>query len=357
MSKLDDILDTLAHRQPEFVPLMEDFGDDNAEQHFLPPMPSDPLERRFAEAEFLGNWMIGAGGGGLQSERIEEGPDSYLLRWENGARWRIHLRPQWWREYCDLPVQQEGDLQRMPLPDPDNPARYAGVAERVRAIEARGYLPTGGIMGFFSGVWYFCRPFETFLEDLVLRPGFARVLVDRIGAFNLAAAQHLLECGVRVIGFADDLGHNRGTFFSPSVYREFFLPWHRRLADLCHAHGAYVNMHSHGNINAIVGDLCDAGIDILNPVGPSDGMDLAQLKRRYGHRMTLMGGVSKFIGEMSRSELREHLEQVFRVGAAGGGFIAYSEGSIPINMTRENLAYYLQLRRELSARYGRRGPG
>ncbi|MGQ9681890.1 MAG: hypothetical protein ACUVX9_05065 [Anaerolineae bacterium] len=67
-------------------------------------------------------------------------------------------------------------------------------------------------------------------------------------------------------------------------------------------------------------------------------------------------GVSQYIGEMSRSELREHIEQVFRVGAEGGGFIASSEGSIPINMTHENLAYYLQLRRELAMHYGRRRP-
>ncbi len=353
MTQLQDMLDTLAHRQPEHIPMMEDFGDANAEALFLPAMPADPLERQFAYAQYLGNWMIGAGGGGLQSRRVDEAADHYLLQWENGAIWRIHLRPQWWREYCTLPVQDEADLARMPLPDPDAPARYEGVAERVRAVEARGYFPTGGIMGFFSGVWYFCRPFEAFLEDLVLRPGFAHALVERIGAFNLAAARQLLERGVRAIGFPDDLGHNRGTFIAPRIYREFFLPWHRRLAELCHSYGAYVDMHSHGNINAIMDDLCEAGIDILNPVGPSDGMDLAQLKRRYGQRMTFMGGVSKFVGRMTRQELYDHVAQVFRVGTVGGGFIAFSEGNIPIDMDPANVAYYLDLRRELSARYGR----
>jgi uroporphyrinogen-III decarboxylase len=68
-------------------------------------------------------------------------------------------------------------------------------------------------------VWYFCRPFTAFPVDLIENPSFAHELVDRIGAFNLAAAKRLLECGVRAISYPDDLGHNRGTFFSPKIYR------------------------------------------------------------------------------------------------------------------------------------------
>ena len=80
--------------------------------------------------------------------------------------------------------------------------------------------------------------------------------------------------------------YSRATFISPALYREFFYPWHRRLVELCHDYGAYVNIHSHGNINAIMPLLYEASIDILNPVGPSDGMDLAELKVRYGDRIT-----------------------------------------------------------------------
>jgi hypothetical protein len=144
--------------------------------------------------------------------------------------------------------------------------------------------------GFFSGVWYFWRPFDAFMVDLLETPARARAR-RRVAEFNLQAAERLLACGVQSIAFPDDLGYNTATFMSPRLYREYFCPWHQRLAALCHDYGAVVNMHSHGNINGILPLLADAGIDILNPVGPSDGMDLAALKARYGDR-DVQGGVS-----------------------------------------------------------------
>ncbi|MHB0878522.1 MAG: uroporphyrinogen decarboxylase family protein [Anaerolineae bacterium] len=154
--------------------------------------------------------------------------------------------------------------------------------------------------------------------------------------------------------FGGDMGYNQGTFMSPRTFERLLLPWYARYCELAHAHGAYTSMHCHGNINAIMPMLCDAGIDIINPVGPGDGMDLADLKSRYGSRMTLMGGISKFIGQMSKEELKAHLEEVFRVGSPGGGFIAYSKGSIPVDMTAENVRYYLDLKADLSCRFGHR---
>jgi len=70
--------------------------------------------------------------------------------------------------------------------------------------------------------------------------------------------------------------------------------------------------------------------------------------------MTFMGGLSKFIGRMSASELHSHLREVFRVGSPGGGFILYSEGGIPIDMPRANVYLYLLLRRQLARLFGRR---
>jgi hypothetical protein len=273
---------TTAARRPEAFRARRT-SHDNARAKFVPSFKTaDPLERAVARAEFMDNAMVHVGGGGLRAQTVERTASAYLQQWENGARWTIHTRPQWWRAYDHYPLRVLADLESVTWPDPDDPARYAGVAEKVRYFSGRGYFCQGSINGFFSGVWYFWRPFEEFLVELVEQPRLAHALVDRVGEFNLRMAQHLLECGVHAISFPDDLGYNTALFISPHLYQEFFYPWHRRVAELCHSHGAYVNMHSHGNLNAIMPLLVEAGIDILNPVGPSDGMNLAEPKAFFG---------------------------------------------------------------------------
>jgi len=39
----------------------------------------------------------------------------------------------WAREYLKYPVESEEDLDRLELPDPDDPERYEGVEEAIKA--------------------------------------------------------------------------------------------------------------------------------------------------------------------------------------------------------------------------------
>jgi len=79
-------------------------------------------------------------------------------------------------------------------------------------------------------------------------------------------------------------------------------------------------------------------------------MNLKELKGKYGERITFLGGVSKFIGKMSREELEQHLKEVIEIGSSGGGFMTMAEGGIPDLMSRKDFEFYL----EISRKYRRR---
>jgi len=105
-------------------------------------------------------------------------------------------------------------------------------------------------------------------------------------------------------------------------------------------------MHSHGNINAVVPLLVEAGLDVLNPVGPSDNMDLAVLKKLFGDHLCLQGGLSKHIGFMNNKELRQHIVDRLRIGSPGGGFILSSEGSLSYEMSENHFLAFVKLSRK-----------
>lgn len=76
-----------------------------------------------------------------------------------------------------------------------------------------------------------------------------------------------------------DIGDKNGTIFSPTFLRRELIPRLKKEIEPVKQAGIKVIFHSDGNIMSILDDLVDAGIDGLNPIEPSAGMNLAFLKK------------------------------------------------------------------------------
>lgn len=157
----------------------------------------------------------------------------------------------------------------------------------------------------------------------------------------------MLEAGVDCIAFVDDLGSENALLFRPELYDRFFFPWHAALCDLAHSFGAHVHMHSHGNINRILDRIVDTGIDMLNPLDPTEGMDLATIKEKYGRRVTLVGGMDKFIFEQNMDEIERRLQRALNIGSPNGRFILMDTGGIPETFSKQKFDQFLAVSRRL----------
>lgn len=376
VNRFECVLSTVLHEDPPVTPQSIGFTNEMSRAKFTPFIERGAVElesevsratyemtvgdsrrpeRALKIAEFMDNFFVGVGGGGFRIKRIvETGADWNTVEWETGAKWRVGTaKTMWARQYIDYPVKTEDDLDDLELPDPDDPCRYEGIENAVRHAVDKRFFPICGINGFFSGVWYFLRgPLEVSLKDMYMKRDFYEKLIAIIGEFNLKAEKNLLERGAIMIGWPDDLGYRGGTFMNPKLYEELLYPWHVKAIELAHKYGAFINMHSHGNIDAVVPLLAEAGLDVLNPVGPTDNMDLKALKDEYGDDVCFQGGLSKHIGFMKPEGLKEHLLDRLRVGTPEGGFILSSEGDIPVEMSLENFETFLKL----SKKYRRNRP-
>ncbi len=359
MTQRDAVLATLKHEPVDFVPGFCFFATPQAEELLLPVVlpavlpggRADNQEKRAIDlSKALGNCMIDVHGN-LRYRVVEEGDNYEIQEFENSTRRFINFRPEWFYENRYRPLDSSEDINELNLPDVNNPDRWIDQRRDVERFIGEGFFTRGTLNGFYSGVWYYCRKYENFVMDLAEGNDFVQELINKWGGFILESGRQLLECGVDSIYWTDDMGSNEGLLISPDMYRRYFFPWHKRAADLAHEYGKIAIMHSHGNINKILPDIIETGIDILDPVGPSDSMDIGAIKEAFGDRITLMGGISRFIGDMPKEELRDHLEEVYRTGCPGGGFIPMEEGGVPKNMSRENFKFYLQYRRELSSRH------
>jgi uroporphyrinogen decarboxylase len=76
--------------------------------------------------------------------------------------------------------------------------------------------------------------------------------------------------------------------------------------------------------------IIDSGINCLDPIDPIGGLDIGQIKQKYGDCVALKGNVNcaQTLTFATEKEVVEETKEVIRKAAPGGGFILSSSNSI-----------------------------
>lgn len=138
------------------------------------------------------------------------------------------------------------------------------------------------------------------------------------------------------IFWCDDMGYKDRSFFSNETYREMIQPFQKRAVGWAHSHGIPARLHSCGNIMSLLPDILETGIDALNPIEVKAGMDPILIKKTYGDRLVLHGGVNAVLWD-HKDEIVENIEQTIPILKENGGYIFSSDHSIPNSVTLENM--------------------
>jgi uroporphyrinogen decarboxylase len=137
------------------------------------------------------------------------------------------------------------------------------------------------------------------------------------------------------IHWPDDMGYKGTTFFSNEMYREMLKPVHKRAVDWAHNHGIYAHLHSCGNIMSRIDDLMEIGLDALNPLEVKAGMEPLTLKKNYGDKLVLHGGINAVLWD-DKEAIIEEIRRVIPALKENGGYIFSSDHSVPNSVSLEN---------------------
>ncbi|MHC4561746.1 MAG: uroporphyrinogen decarboxylase family protein [Planctomycetota bacterium] len=96
--------------------------------------------------------------------------------------------------------------------------------------------------------------------------------------------------GIEAVMIGDDIAFKSGPFLAPKWFDEHYMPRLARVIDAHHAKGMKVMFHTDGDAMPILSGLVDAGIDGLNPIEVTAGMDIAEIHRRHPH-IFMCGGI------------------------------------------------------------------
>lgn len=143
------------------------------------------------------------------------------------------------------------------------------------------------------------------------------------------------------IYWPDDMGYKGTTFFSSAMYRELVQPFHKRAVDWAHNRGIYARLHSCGNIMSLLPDILDTGVDALNPLEVKAGMDALRIKKEYGDRLVLHGGINA-VNWSNIDAIMAEIEEKVPVLKENGGYIFASDHSIPNDVSLENMRQIIE---------------
>lgn len=143
-----------------------------------------------------------------------------------------------------------------------------------------------------------------------------------------------------------DIAYTKDMLFSPEYWRQYYKPGLKAIIDVCHENDLPVIYHSCGNTHRIYEDFIEIGIDAHNPLEAKAGLDVVELRKKFGHRIAFCGNMNVVDwASLSHEELKKMV--LTKLNAAkGGGMIFQSDHSVTSDIPGENYDYVVKLVRE-----------
>ena len=238
------------------------------------------------------------------------------------------------------PIASKDDLLRYVPPDPEAPHRLGNLTDLVARHKGKKAIVFHQRAAFMWSAYL--NGIDNLLLNFLAEPDFVHELMDMVLGVMLRIARRAVRAGADIILLGDDYAGNKGPMFSPVAFRTFVLPRLKKMVDTVHEEGGKVIKHSDGKLWLLLDDMVAAGIDGLNPIEPVAGMDLGEVKRKYGSRVCLIGNVDcgRLLPHGTVEEVEAAVRECIRQGAPGGGYILSSSNSIHSGVNPDN---YLEM--------------
>jgi uroporphyrinogen decarboxylase len=203
----------------------------------------------------------------------------------------------------------------------------------------------GSVVEGHEQLWRIIGPENTMLW-IGLYPKELGRFIERLGSFLIDLTRAQIKAAVGLLDgmvIWGDVAYVNGMLFSPVFWRAHFKPIVAEQIRICHDAGLPVIYHGCGNASEIFLDLIELGLDCYNPLEAKSGLDVVDLRRRYGHRLAFCGNMDVLTwAGAPREELRRCVLRKLNA-AKGGGYIFQSDHSVPGNISAERYQYVLEL--------------
>ncbi len=241
-----------------------------------------------------------------------------------------------WAEEGSGVIHDQASFDNFDWPDPENAYSYDTV-EKLGRILPDGAMSIVNVGYIFTAPWMLMG-LEQFCMALAQDDPLVKNTIQKVGQIQKRVVEILLDFDcIGAVRMPDDLGHTGGTMVNPRFLREYIFPWHKEIGQMVRSKGLPYLFHSDGRLYDVLDDLVECGYHSLHPCEPAS-MDIAELKKKYGGRLSLMGNINldSTLCLGTPQEVEEEVKLRIRTIAPGGGYCCGSSNSIPEYVPYDN---------------------
>lgn len=266
-------------------------------------------------------------------KRKDLGGSVYRDEW--GIIWKIE--PSGLSYPLEGPIKSERDLDKYRPPDPDASWRLTTLKKYVKRFKGKKAIIFLGHETFeFSH--YLMGGMDKLFMNYVLKPAMVKRLSETISEYKCKVLENAAKVGADALLTGDDYAGRKGSFISPMHFSQFVQLYLQRAVNVAKQNNVPFIKHTDGNLREILDMIIDTGIDALDPIEPMAGMDIGQIKEKYGKRICLIGNVdcTEVLPHGTKGDVEEAVKETIAKASGGGGHILASSNSIHPAVKPEN---------------------
>lgn len=341
MTSKERVLCAINHEEPDRVPVCATY---------VPEVEAKLREKyRVFDGDigaFLGNDMIKIASGFENSFYMSEEPeytDPYGIVWRN-----IYNQSGRYTDISKHPLAS-ADLDALVLPKAgDDETVLSAVRDAVARYGDEKWIIGSCQCTLFEAAWYL-RGLDTFMMDMIIDEDYADALFDKLMEYPMEMGLRFIEMGVDMIWLGDDIATQANMMISPDMWRRFLKPRYAKLFSAFKKKKKDIKLcyHSCGNLEAVIPELMEIGLDVLNPIQPL-AMDVGEIKRKYGDNLTLYGtmDVQNVLPFGTPDDVKNEVKRLIDICAPGGGYILSPAHHIQADTSIENIEAFYAAARE-----------
>ena len=241
------------------------------------------------------------------------------------------------------------DISQISTLRPADPYKDGNLPQHIEAMKiamdkvGQEVVVTGAVTGPFTNASFLIGP-EQLVRLVGKNPQAVHQLCELSLETTLRYTKAIIDCGCTP-SLTDAM--SSGTIISPNHFREFSLPYLKKLIDYIHSRGKTVTLHICGKTSKIWESMVEAGADCISI---DNAANLLEAKQKVGDKVRLMGNVkpSEIMLQGSTEDVREAVTECIREAYDNPrGLIVASGCSLPTETPFDNIDAMLNTVREI----------